>query len=101
MSGIINSFFGNNSNKGADETMIFNALSSTANSAMAYLAATLDASTPEVRRLFSDYCTQSVLAHEALTALAIKKGWSSPYDTPSQQLQHAITDSQSVLNVQQ
>lgn len=65
-----------------------------------YLAATLESSTPEVRRLHSEYLTQSVLAHEGLTALAIKKGWYQPYNNPEEQISHAFKDSEWVLNTQ-
>jgi len=100
MESFIGSIFGTQADKSADETIGLNAMSAAAASATAYLTATLEATTPEVRRLFSEYTTQSVLGHEALMALAVKKGWLRPYDTPAQQLQETVQQSHSVLDEQ-
>jgi spore coat protein CotF len=94
MGSILGNIFGATTDKSADETLAFNAIASTAASANAYLAATLEATTPEVRRLFAEYTTQSVMANEVLNNLAIKKGWVSPYETPVNQLQSSVKNSQ-------
>jgi spore coat protein CotF len=65
--------------------------------AAAYLAASLESATPEVRRLFSQYSAQIAQGHEALTELAVKKGWYKPYDAPADQLQETFHQSQGVL----
>jgi len=101
MGSIIGSIFGTQADKSADETLGFNAMSAAAASATAYLAATLEATTPEVRRLFSEYTTQNVLGHEAIMAFAVQKGWVKPYDAPAQQLQETVQQSQAALGGQQ
>lgn len=100
MGNLMGSFFGNTANKSADETMAATAINGANTSATAYLAATLDSTTPEVRRLFSEYCMQSITGQEVLVGLAIKKGWNSPYDTPVSQLESSVQQSQSVLSEQ-
>ncbi len=101
MGDLLNSIFGSTINKSADETMAFNAMAGAAGKAQAYLAATLEATTPEVRRLFSEYTTQSVMGHEALTALSLKKGWVHPYDEPTKQLQTSFQQSRSIVTENQ
>lgn len=98
MGNLMNSIFGDVSDKSADETIAFNAMASTAGFSQAYLAATLEATTPEVRRLFSEYTTQNVMAHEAVTALCMEKGWVNPYQSPNEQLQTTLEQSQSVVS---
>lgn len=97
MSSIIGSIFGTQADKSADETIGINAMLGAAALSTAYLTATLEATTPEVRRLFSEYTTQNVLGHEALMALALKKGWIKPYDAPVQQLGDTFQESQGVV----
>jgi len=100
MASIIGNLFGGAADKSADETMAFNAMTASSGAAAAYLAATLEATTPEVRRLFGEYTTQCVMANEAAMALAVKKGWVNPYDAPTKQLQTSVQQSQNVLGVQ-
>lgn len=94
MSKILGSFFENVTDQSADKTIADNGIAAAAASANAYLNATLKATTPDVRRLFSEYTTQSVAAHEALTNLSVQKDWSSPHDTPVQQLKSSYEKSQ-------
>ncbi|KUO52895.1 MAG: hypothetical protein APF76_14820 [Desulfitibacter sp. BRH_c19] len=84
----------------SDKVIVNDALMGLKGLSTGYLGATLESCTPEVRRLHSEYLTQSVLAHEGLTALAIKKGWYQPYNHPEEQISQAIQDSQWVLNTQ-
>lgn len=65
--------------------------------AAAYLAATLESATPELRHLYSSFCTQITQGHEALTSLAVEKGWYHAYGEPKQQLDDAISDSMKVI----
>ena len=51
--------------------------------------ATLVSATPEVQRMFSEFLTQSIMSHESLTNLAIKKGWYKPYQSPDEQITQA------------
>lgn len=97
MSNVLGSLFENKTDQSADETIAVNSLAAAAASANAYLNATLTSTTPEVRRLFSEYTTQSVMAHEALTNLSVKKDWISPYATPEQQLQISYKQSQQAI----
>ena len=97
MSSLISSIFSNTSNTSADQTLANSSAASVAVSAQAYLSASLAATTPEVRRLFSEYSAQSAMGHEALMALIVKKGWSNPYASPTQQLQASIQQSQQTM----
>ncbi|MCX7921404.1 MAG: spore coat protein [Clostridia bacterium] len=97
MASILGNMFGATTDKSADETLAFNSMVGAAGLATAYLAATLEATTPEVRRLFGEYVTQSVIGHEAVTELCIKRGWVKPYEAPVKQLQTSYQSSQTVL----
>jgi spore coat protein CotF len=101
MSDFLSDWFGNDTDKSADSTIALNSISSTAVSASAYLMATLEATTPEVRRLFSEYTTQSVMANENLTELAINKNWMNPYQLPEIQLQESLNQASSTLGTNQ
>lgn len=101
MASLIGNLFTNVSDKSADQTIAFHAMAAAAGSAVAYLGAVIESTTPEVRRLFSEYTTQSMMAHEALTNLSINKGWIGPYDSPVKQLEASLQQSQTVVeNVQ-
>lgn len=94
---IMKNFFGNDSltdDKYVALTMIGGAKSS----ASAYLLATLESATPEVRNLFSGFCTQITQSHEAITNLAIEKGWYHAYGDPKSQLQEIVADSTKVIS---
>lgn len=95
---IMGDLFGNITDRSADETIAVNSMGGIASSALAYLMATLEATTPEVRRLFSEYTTQSLLGHEAITAYVIKKGWVKPYSDPVDQLQTTLESSRSIIS---
>ncbi|MCX7747553.1 MAG: spore coat protein [Clostridia bacterium] len=101
MGSLMGNIFGSVADKSADETLAFSAMASAAAAASSYLIATLGATTPEVRRLFGEYLTQSVLAHEALMGLSVKKGWVNFYDTPVKQLQTALQTSEAVVSTAQ
>lgn len=98
MTSIFNDWFSNNTDASADSTIALNSISATATSATSYLMAALEATTPEVRRLFNEYTTQSVMANENLTELAINKNWMNPYQTPEKQLQDSLNQSSNVIN---
>lgn len=97
MASLIGSIFSDMSELSADQTIAYNSAAGAASAAQAYLTAALAATTPEVRRLFSEYCTQSTMGHEALMGLMVKKGWAKPYDAPNEQLQAAVQQSQPVV----
>lgn len=98
MSGLWDDLFGSTANTSADSTIALNSISATANAASAYLLATLESTTPEVRRLFSEYTTQSVMANENLMELAVNKNWMNPYQCPETQLQQSLSQSSSVIS---
>lgn len=92
MSSFVGSIFSNTTDvPSADQTIAYSASAGAAASAQAYLAATLAATTPEVRRLFGEYCSQAIMGNEAMMGLMIKNGWVDPYDEPEKQLQTIIT----------
>ncbi|MBC8014931.1 MAG: spore coat protein [Sporomusaceae bacterium] len=101
MSSFVGSIFSTVSDASADQALAFTSASGAAVSAQAYFAASLAATTPEVRRLFSEYSTQSAMGHEALMGLMIKKGWVDPYSSPTQQLQNSVQQSQQTMGTEQ
>ena len=101
MGNIMGNIFERMTDKSANATIAYTTMSAAAASATTYLAAMLESSTPEVRRLYSDYLTQSIMEHEAITALSLKKGWFTPYDAPETQLQTVFQQSKEVTEQQQ
>lgn len=97
MASLVGSLFKDMTETSADETLALNTIAGSAASAAAYLSATLEATTPEVRRLFGEYLTQSIMANEGAVALALKKGWINPYDVPENQIMIAYQQSKNVL----
>ncbi|MEG6584375.1 spore coat protein [Dendrosporobacter sp. 1207_IL3150] len=97
MSSLIGSVFSATADTSADQTLAYTATSSVAANAQAYFAAALTATTPEVRRLFTDYCMQGLMSHEALMGLMIKKEWTKPYDRPNSQLEGIFQQSQQMM----
>ncbi len=95
MSSIIGSILGGESN--TDQTLAWNISAGLASATQSYTAAALASSTPEVRRLFSEYASQTLMAYEALTGLMVKNGWTNPYDSPAAQLQEAVQQSQAAV----
>lgn len=100
MASLIGSMFSASSDTSADQTLAYASTSGAAANAQAYFAAALTASTPEVRRVFTDYCMQSLMGHEALLGLMIKKSWSNPYNSPDDQLGDIVQQSQQFMQQQ-
>ena len=99
MTSLLQSFMGNeNDFKINDQVIANDTLAGLKGAALGYLGATLESATPEIRRMFSEYLTQSLLAHEGMTALAVKKGWYKPYLAPDAQISEAFRQSEWVLN---
>ncbi|MGI6514416.1 MAG: spore coat protein [Syntrophomonadaceae bacterium] len=88
MKNLINTVLGSDA-KLSDEMLANITLQGAKGSSAAYLTATLESATPEVRRMFSEFLTQSIMSHESLTNLAIKKGWYKPYQSPDEQITQA------------
>ena len=97
MASLVGNFFQNMADASADETLALSALGGAAASAGAYLNATLQATTPEVRRLFADYLLQTITGQEALIGLALKEGWIAPYENQENQIQIAYSQAQNIL----
>jgi spore coat protein F len=98
MPSIVAEMFGTTTDAPANQTLCLSSIAAADTSAATYLAATLTSTTPELRRLFSEYLTQSVIGQEALVGLAVKKGWLTPYDSLQQQISAANTKAKSVLD---
>lgn len=62
--------------------------------AAAYLMASLESATPEIKNLFFTNVSQLAQDHAAMTDLALKKGWYKPYQSPDEQLKETYTYSQ-------
>lgn len=54
--------------------------------AMALTTATLEAATPELRRLFQDSLMECLAEHERIYRLAQERGWYQAYARPEEQL---------------
>lgn len=80
-----------------DEIIAGNMLASAKGAADAYLTATMTSTTPELRALYSSSLNQVVGGHSTLTELAVNKGWSKPYDAPSQQLSDMIDKAETTI----
>lgn len=81
-----------------DKHFALNMLAGSKASAAAYLAATLESATPEIRHLYSGFCTQITQGQEALSNLCIEKGWYHAYGQPVDQLKQSISDSMKVIS---
>lgn len=81
----------------SDETVANDALAAKASASSAYLKATLKASTPELKQLYSANLTQMMGEHAGLSQLALNKGWMNPYDQPEKQLLQTFNHSRQVL----
>ena len=79
-----------------DKYIALNMLGSAKASASAYLSAALESATPELRHLYSGFCTAITQAHETQTALAIERGWYSAYGEPKTTLKEAVHDSMKI-----
>ncbi len=99
MASLLQNLMGNeNDFKINDQVIANDSLMALKGASMAYLGATLESVTPEVRRMYSEFLTQCVMAHEAMTQLAVKKGWYKPYLAPEEQINEAFKQSEWVLN---
>ena len=98
MANLIGNFFESSTNRPADETLAKSTMGAAAATAQAYLTATLTSTTPEVRRLFSEYTTEAMIGHESITSLCLAKGWIKPYDAPQTQLKTSIDQSQQIIS---
>ena len=82
-----------------DRTIANDMLAGSKGAAQAYLTATLESATPELRALYSTSLDQIVDGHASLTNLAINKNWYKPYDMPDHQLAEAVKQSENVLDI--
>jgi spore coat protein CotF len=92
---LLGGILGNNSTM-SDEVIANDMLAGTKSAAQAYLNATLESATPEVKKLYASTVSEMLTAHANLTDLAVKKRWYKPYEMPEQQLADAYKQSVSV-----
>jgi spore coat protein CotF len=97
MASLINNLLGKENSEKADQVIANSGLASAKAAATAYLAAALESTTPELRRLYAEYLNQSIAGHEGLMNLAINMKWYNPYETPEQQLDVSYHQSQRVV----
>jgi len=81
-----------------DEIIVGNMIGSAKSAADAYLNATMTSSTPELRAIYSTSLNQIIGGQSALTDLAVNRGWVSPYNEPSKQLEDTFKKSQSTVD---
>lgn len=96
---LINNIMGSETLKMSDQIIANDSIMGLKGLSAAYLTSTLESSTPEIRRLFSEYLSQSIVAHETMTGLAVKKGWYQPYINPEEQLAQIYKQSEWALDV--
>ncbi|WP_066634254.1 spore coat protein [Desulfolucanica intricata] len=95
MASLINALMGGGDEKQLNNAIIANdMLAGSKAAAAAYLTASLEAATPEIKNLFFNHVTQATQGHQAITELALKKGWYKPYQSPDEQLKETFTYSQ-------
>lgn len=80
-----------------DEVIAGNMLAASKGAADAYLNATMTSTTPELRALYSSSLNQVVGGHSALTELSINRGWTKPYDPPTQQLSDVVNKAETTV----
>lgn len=97
MASILNTMVAKNTDLN-NQTIANDMLQGAKGAAQAYLTATLESATPELRSLYSNSLEQVVAGHAALTNLSINRNWYKPYDMPDQQLSEAVKQSQNVVN---
>ncbi|MGI6113789.1 MAG: spore coat protein [Mahellales bacterium] len=83
-----------------DQVIAMDMLAGAKGGASAYLTAALEASTPEVKRMYSEYVTQYLMAHQSITELCIKNGWYKPYEQPDTQLAQAYSFSKELIRLE-
>lgn len=91
---LIGALFGDGEAKLNDAVIANDMIAGAKGMATGYLISALEAATPEVRNLFMTNVNQIVQSHQALTELAVKKGWYKPYQAPLEQLQDTFAYSQ-------
>lgn len=99
MPSLLNTIMGNDgNNQQMNDQAITNTMMAGAKAgAAAYLTATLECATPELRTLYAASMNQMITGHAALTALAINRGWYRPYDMPELQLAETFKQSQGIV----
>ena len=65
--------------------------------ATTYLAGTVEAATPEVRKLYFGFCGELVQSHEKLVNFLGEKAWFKVYGEPKVQLEEAIEQTSGVM----
>lgn len=98
MADIISNFFSQSTDRSADETLAYTSMASAAAAAGTYLAATLQATTPELRAILSGLLSQKILEHETLTSYVINKGMMNPYDDPRKQLEQTYNQTSTIFS---
>lgn len=101
MPSLLNAIFGNDITNMNNEVVANDMLVGAKSASTAYLAASLECATPELRRIFSQFSAQSAQSHEAITALAVQKNWYKPYDAPVTQLVETYKQSETVVATNQ
>lgn len=98
MSSILKGLMGTVDTKLNDQVIALSTDFAIKSAANAYLTASLNAVTPEVRRLWSDFLTRKITAHESLSTLILKKNWAQPYSSIDEQMYNSYKQSAWVLN---
>lgn len=82
---ILNNFM-SAKNVQTDESLLNDMLAGSKAAAAAYLNATLESATPELKSIYTNSLGQILQAHASATAVAVDHRWYKPYESPEQQL---------------
>jgi len=80
-----------------DQVIANDAIMGAKGAAQAYLNATLESATPELRALYAANLNKAIAAHAGIVELAVKRGWYKPYDVPEQQLSEIYRQSETLV----
>lgn len=98
MASIMNTIMGTSNIQMDDKTIANDSLMASKAAAGAYLTASLEAATPELRTLYTSSLQQVLQGHAAMTDLAVAKNWYRAYDAPDQQLSDAVKHSENTIS---
>lgn len=98
MKDMVSSILGKDDFKLSDEVIANNMMMALESGSTAYHVAALKTATPEVRRMFADFMTQQMTAHEGITEILVKNKWINPYDPPEQSVARAVERAQWVTS---
>jgi spore coat protein CotF len=81
----------------SDEAIVTDMIAGSQAAASAYLKATLECATPELRAMYTASLNQVLEGNAAAIGIAVDHKWAKPYESPEQQLADAYKKSVSSI----